>query len=351
MARKGKKSKARREGPPQSFQKLVADILETNLDKAFSVKQVVKRAGLRGHKTSGLVNSALSSLVKKGKAKELGRGKYQTTSKPRTVTGVIDQVNARFAYLVPDDPDREDIWIKSRDLHTAWDSDRVNVVVYRKSSGEKKAQGKVVEILERGHTEIVGRVELQPQYAWVTPDNRKIFQDIFVPLSKAKGAKDNYKVIVRIENWAGLQGKPDGRVLEVLGPAGDHEVEMHSIIAEFGLPHRFSESVLSEASRIEEGVEGEIGKRQDLRDRITFTIDPEDAKDFDDALSIKELDDSRYEIGVHIADVSHYVRPGSKVENEARSRGTSVYLVDRTIPMLPERLSNELCSLRPQKDF
>ncbi len=350
MARKEKKSKAKREGPPQSFQKLVESVLASNTEKAFSVKQVVKRAGMRGRKSSNLVNSVLKSLVRKGKAQELRIGRYQSTSQPRMVTGTLDHVNPRFAYLVTDDPDQEDIWIKTRDLHTAWDSDRVKIVVYRKSYNDKKAQGKVIEVLDRARTELVGRIELNPKDGWVIPDNRKLFQDVFIPPGKSRGAKESDKVIVRIENWVGLQGNPEGKVIEVLGPAGNHEVEMHSIMAEFGLPVKFPNSVIAEVSQIKNGVQAQLDKRLDLRDNVTFTIDPADAKDFDDALSIKKLGDSRFEIGVHIADVSHYVRPGTKVESEARSRGTSVYLVDRTIPMLPERLSNELCSLRPQEE-
>src|SRR5690606_19442690 len=211
--------------------------------------------------------------------------------------------------------------------------------------------GRVVEIVKRNRNRFVGRLELSPHFAFVKPDFRKIHVDFFLYPENINGAKSGDKVIVEVTAWAEGDKSPEAKVVEILGKAGENEAEIHSIMAEFGLPFRFPESILAEASAIQAGItREEISKRRDFRNITTFTIDPEDAKDFDDALSFRRLDNGNVEVGVHIADVTHYVNPGSHLEEEAFDRSTSVYLVDRTIPMLPERLSNELCSLRPGED-
>jgi ribonuclease R len=225
----------------------------------------------------------------------------------------------------------------------------VKVAVYMGRNG--RPEGEVVEILERKRDEFVGKVEILPKYAFVIPDSRKMYMDIYVKQEDINGARANEKVIVKITQWHSQGRNPEGAIVRVLGKAGEHETEMHSIMAEFGLPFEFPKEVQQEAEKISEGIsEAEISKRRDFRGITTFTIDPVDAKDFDDALSIQQLDQDRWEIGIHIADVTHYVHPKSKLEREANMRATSVYLVDRTIPMLPEKLSNELCSLRPNED-
>ncbi|MEM8968559.1 MAG: ribonuclease R, partial [Bacteroidota bacterium] len=215
----------------------------------------------------------------------------------------------------------------------------------------RRPEGEVIEVVERAREEFVGRVEMSARYAFVIPDFRKLYEDIYVRLDDLNGAKHGDKVIVKVTEWPFQDRNAVGKITRVLGKAGEHQAEMHSIIAEFGLPFDFPKSVEQEADKIRAGItKKEIAKRRDFRRVTTFTIDPVDAKDFDDALSIQKLDNGLWEIGVHIADVTHYLRPDTALEEEAQDRATSVYLVDRVIPMLPEKLSNELCSLRPEEE-
>eukprot|EP01136_Pigoraptor_vietnamica_P045852 Opistho-1_new@24353 len=230
------------------------------------------------------------------------------------------------------------------------DGDTVTLTTMPGRQGEHP-EGRVVNVLKRNRTRFVGRLELSKNYAFVVPDFRKIHQDFFVYPEHINGAKSNDKVVVEIIEWASGEKNPTAKVVDILGKAGENEAEIHSIMAEFGLPFEFPEKVEKEANKIDEGfTESEIKKRWDFRKTLTFTIDPEGAKDFDDALSIEPLPGGDFQIGVHIADVTHYVRLDTDLEKEAFDRATSVYLVDRTIPMLPEKLSNGLCSLRPNED-
>ncbi|MTI23119.1 ribonuclease R, partial [Fulvivirga sp. RKSG066] len=324
-------------------------LLNAHIDRAYTPKQVIKKLGFRRSDYNKQIPAVLNQMEKEGKIQRIANGGYKTTREPEFVTGKVDHVNPRFAYvLTPEGED--DIYVKTQDLKYAVDGDIVRVVLHSKTSG-KKPEGKVLEVVERGREEIVGRIEFSPRFAFVMPDNRKLHQDIFVHLDSTNGAKHNDKVIVKITEWPDNDKSPEGTITRVLGQAGDNEAEIHSIMAEFDLPFEFPQHVLDEAEKISEGItEDEIKKRRDYRDILTFTIDPEDAKDFDDAISYQELDNGNYEIGVHIADVTHYVIPNTVLEKEAIHRATSVYLVDRTVPMLPERLSNQLCSLRPRED-
>ena len=242
--------------------------------------------------------------------------------------------------------------MKSEDLNYAIDQDTVKVQITRPASDGFRPEGKVVELVERTKDEFVGRIEVSEKFSFVVPDNRNIHFDIMVYPEKIKKAKHNDKVIVKVTKWHDAKNRsPLGDVINVLGPAGENDAEIHSIMAEFGLPFQFPQNVEEAAEKIPVEIsDEEISYRRDFRPITTFTIDPEDAKDFDDALSIEKMDNGDYEIGVHIADVSHYVKPKSILEKEALQRATSVYLVDRTIPMLPEKLSNGLCSLRPNED-
>ncbi len=215
----------------------------------------------------------------------------------------------------------------------------------------RRIEGKVVSIVERGRSELVGRISTWPNYGQVIPDSKKIYEEVYIPKDKLSDAKDGDKVIVRLTRFPDSRHRPEGEVISVLGPAGQNNTEMHAILAEFGLPVDFPDAVEKESKGISEKIpKKEITKRRDMRGITTFTIDPDDAKDFDDALSIQMLENGNYEIGVHIADVTHYIQPGTALEDEAFKRGTSVYLVDRVVPMLPEKLSNNLCSLRPNED-
>lgn len=350
MSQKRKKKKSGKSGGIQErLRAKILSVLNSSPGKALSIKQIAKKLGFRRKDYNREIPYVLMLLVESGKIVHLGGERYSSVHAAEILIGKVDHVNPRFAYLLTPD-DREDVYIKTADLNYAMDGDLVKVEAQGPVKG-RKPEGKVVEILERAKDQFVGRIEFSPRFAFVIADNRKIYQDIFVKLDATKGAAHNDKVIVKITEWPGPDRSPEGEVVNVLGPAGDNEAEIHSIMAEFDLPFEFPQHVVNEAEKIPDKItKQEIGKRKDFRNVLTFTIDPEDAKDFDDALSFKELDNGNYEIGVHIADVTHYVQPDTILEQEAFDRATSVYLVDRTVPMLPERLSNGLCSLRPRED-
>ncbi len=327
----------------------VLSFFQQNKSKAYSNSQLAKKLGLRSRIYEGQLEALLHSLVVSKRIAQLRNGSYKYQVKTVAMTGVVDYVNPRFAFVVTPDSDT-DIWVNSDALNGALDGDTVRVNVYEMMQG-RKPEGEVAEVLQRKRDEFVGVIELLPKYAFVSPDSRKMHTDIYVKLEDMKGAKNGEKVIVKITEWPEGDKKPEGIVTRVLGMSGEHNAEMHSIMAEFGLPFEFPEEVIGESEAISEEIPGaEIAKRRDFRDVLTFTIDPADAKDFDDALSIRKLENDNWEIGVHIADVTHYVLPKTELEREALQRATSVYLVDRTIPMLPEKLSNKLCSLRPHED-
>ncbi|WP_400192757.1 ribonuclease R [Hymenobacter sp. B81] len=266
-----------------------------------------------------------------------------------TITGTVDLANTKFAFIVSDEL-AEDMRVFTDRLAFAMDGDTVRVRLGQNRDG--RPTGDVVEVIERVKEEVVGRIQMQAGFGFVQPDYKKLYFDVFVPPHALGEAQNGDKVLVKITEWPTEAGRqPVGEVVRTFGPAGGHEAEINAIMAEYGLPFEFPEEVEAEANAIPSDISREeIGRRRDFRAITTFTIDPVDAKDFDDALSLRTLENGHYEIGVHIADVSHYVRPGTRLEKEAKHRATSVYLVDRTIPMLPERLSNGLCSLRPHED-
>jgi len=251
------------------------------------------------------------------------------------------------AYLVSNDLPK-DVYINKTNTNKALHLDTVKIEVIE---GEGRAiEGKVVEIIERFRTEFVGTIQVSPRYAFFVPDSNKLPIDFFIPLSKTMNAKNGQKVVAKLGEWKEGAKNPNGEIVRIIGDAGEHETEIHSILEEYGLPYDFDGDVIAEAEAISEMIpQSEIDKRRDMRNVLTFTIDPADAKDFDDALSVEWVD-GVLEVGVHIADVSHYLRPETQLDKEAYARGTSVYLVDRCVPMLPERLSNGLCSLRPHED-
>ncbi len=338
----------RRKTDPKQIKAKLQDYLDTNISKSLSSKQLIKRLNIREAAAKASVLPLLEQMVREGKIEKL-RNSYKSLRKPETVTGTVDHVNARFAYVVTTS-DYGDIWVKTELLKNAIDGDTVEVMVFPRRHG-KRPEGQVERIITRKNNQLVGRIEFSTRYAFVVPDNRKIHVDVFIPLTKTGKANHNDKVIVDITKWPGHGQNPEGKVSRTLGPAGKHEAEMHSIMAEFGLPFEFPEKVESEAQQLTGKISSkELAHRKDFRTITTFTIDPLDAKDFDDALSYKPLPNGNVEVGIHIADVTHYVQPKSALEEEAVKRATSVYLVDRTIPMLPEHLSNGLCSLRPNED-
>ncbi len=329
----------------------ITSLLNRHIHNAYSPKQITKKLGFRRKDYNRAIPIVLAQLEKEGKIARVGNGSYKSVREPDFVVGRVDHVNPRFAYIIPnEETEQEDIYIKTPDLKFAVDGDTVRVMTSPTRHG-LHPEGKVVEILERGKSTLVGRIEISPRYAFVIPDNRKFHQDVFIRLEDTLQAKHNDKVILEITGWPSADKSPEGKVTKVLGRAGDNDAEIHSIMAEFELPFEFPDNVIKDAEKIKDDFsDKEVSKRRDFRDVLTFTIDPEDAKDFDDALSFRVLENGDYEVGIHIADVTHYVLPGSALEKEAFRRATSVYLVDRTIPMLPERLSNELCSLRPRED-
>ncbi|NNM16824.1 MAG: VacB/RNase II family 3'-5' exoribonuclease, partial [Bacteroidia bacterium] len=276
-------------------------------------------------------------------------GKYRKIFAEHFVTGKIDIASSGAAYLMNDDYE-DDIYISPRNVNTALNGDTVTILLHAKKSG-KRLSGEVTEIVERSKTEFVGLIQVSNKFAFLVPDSQKMDVDIMIPLDDLNDAKHGQKAIAKITDWNVETHNPIGEVVQVLGEPGDNETEMHAILVEYGFPLDFPKKVYEETSKIAHKIPAaEIKKRKDFRGVCTFTIDPEDAKDFDDAISFEKLSNGNYSIGVHIADVTHYVREDTHLNDEAVRRATSVYLVDRVIPMLPEKISNEVCSLRPKED-
>jgi len=332
----------------QALAEGIMAIFKNNPNKLFNHKQIRSRLDFAAEAKE--VQYALDRLLKQEKIGELDRGKYHYINQMSKVEGYL-QVNANGGGFLIWNEDEEDIYIAPHDLNHAFNGDQVMVQLYARRKKSKRLEGEVIEILQRRKKQFVGIVETNKDFAFVIPDDRRMYVDIFLPKDNLLGAQNGEKVLCEITDWPEKAKNPFGKIVEVLGAPGKHETEMHAIIAEFGFAMKFPQHVLDDADRIPEEITSkEIAKRRDFRKVTTFTIDPADAKDFDDALSFVELENGNVEVGVHIADVSHYVRPGTALDDEAFERATSVYLVDRTIPMLPERLSNGLCSLRPQEE-
>lgn len=330
--------------------KLITDVFEKSENKPLNYKQVASKLNLHDDESRALILEILKEEVKKGILNEPEKGKFLLKQLKTFVTGKVDMTSDGSAYIVSEDEFEEDIYVAPRKLRNALHGDIVKVYVYAKNKGRKK-DGEVVEIQKRAKMDFTGIVNLSDRFAFFIPDDRKMLHDIFIPIDSLKGAKDKDKAIARIVDWPEDAKNPIGQITHVLGKQGENNAEMNAILADYGFPLAFPDEVEKQAEAIEEIISPEeIAKRRDFRNVLTFTIDPIDAKDFDDAISFRKLDNGNVEIGVHIADVSHYVKQGTALDKEAFERGTSVYLVDRVIPMLPERLSNGLCSLRPNED-
>lgn len=349
--KKFKEKKTRKDkSEKDALHEIIIQILEETIGKSHDFGQIARKAGKKKKSLNKEILNVLDSLEQRGKIRQLADGSYVSTKKRPSVEGTVDHVNPRFAYIITGVPNQKDIYVRTSDLHTALHGDRVEVEMLRGRTGENP-EGRVKKVIQRARSRFVGRVEVTKNYAFVVPDFKKIYQDFFIYAENINNAKTNDKVVIEVTRWSDGDKNPEAKVVEILGVTGENEAEIHSIMAEFDLPFRFPENVIRESEQIKEGFTAEeIGRRRDYRKVLTFTIDPEDAKDFDDALSFQKLPNGNYEIGVHIADVTHYVRPGTALDADAFDRATSVYLVDRTVPMLPERLSNELCSLRPHED-
>ncbi|MCY1634476.1 ribonuclease R [Marinifilum sp. D737] len=348
MTRKKRKQSGQRYNR-KSLENLIVGIFSNNPEKTFNYKQVSRQLEIKEMGVKQLVVGILYDLIDLDFLHEVSTGKFKLKSKIGHITGTVDMTARGAAFIVSDDLE-EDVFVSQANLNRALHGDVVKVYLYARRKS-KQPEGEVVEIVKRKKTTFVGIIEISKNYAFLISDSRQMPYDIFLPLTKLNGAKDGEKAIVQITEWPKKSKNPVGQVVNVLGKPGENDTEMHAILAEYDLPYQFPEKVNEAAELISDKItEEEIALRRDFREITTFTIDPHDAKDFDDALSLRKLENGNWEVGVHIADVTHYVKKGSIIEKEAFDRATSVYLVDRVVPMLPERLSNGVCSLRPNEE-
>lgn len=338
-----------------SFVKTVIDVFVRNPFHHYDFQQISKTLGIHDKASKSLVKNILIDLEKSNIITRESAEKYKLspehieTAPSGYITGTVDMKRTGKAYIVPDEGG-DDIFIAANNTHNALNGDKVKVQLFPLRPGRKR-EGQIVEILQRSREKIVGTLQVSDTFAFLIPDDTSIPIDIFIPLSLLNEGKDGQKAVARITEWPERSKNPFGEITDVLGEPGNNDVEMMSILVDYGFPLNFPNAVEKEAGKIEEAItDKDISQRRDFRKVPTFTIDPADAKDFDDALSVQKLKNGNMEIGIHIADVSHYVSPGSPIDQEAYRRATSVYLVDRVIPMLPEKLSNKVCSLRPNEE-
>lgn len=334
----------------KDFSDKILKILAQNPNKGFNYKQIGAKLELDDTQSRNQIIKDLKLLAASKKIIEAEPGNYLVKAISQDYyEGTIDMTSRKTAYFICSEFS-EDVFIPTNNLNRALDKDKVKVYVYNRRKG-KRPEGEVIEVVERAKTDFVGVIDIQKNFAFVSTANPKMYTDIFIPKDKLGEAEQGDVVLVHIEDWPKRADSPFGQVIKVLGKPGEHDTEIHAILAEYGLPSEFPIEVETFAQKIDTSItESEIKNRRDMRDTLTFTIDPKDAKDFDDALSFKKLENGNYEIGVHIADVSYYLEEGTILDDEAYQRATSVYLVDRVVPMLPEVLSNFACSLRPQEE-
>ncbi|MDG1744048.1 MAG: ribonuclease R [Polaribacter sp.] len=351
MKRKKKKTFKKKGNIVKDLTRNIFKILKENPDTSFNYKQIAAKIKISDTDGKSQIIKKLAELAVSKQIKEVGRGKFQLNADRKYSLGILDITSNGNGYFITEDYE-EDVFIPNINLGKGLHQDTVKAYVYKKRSG-KKLEGEVVEIIKRANTEFVGVLHKNKikNYGFVIPDNHKMYADIFISENKINGAEDGEKVQATISDWPKDSKNPFGKITKILGKPGDHNTEMHSILLEYNLPFEFEKEVEKVAENLPlEITKEEISKRRDMRKDLTFTIDPKDAKDFDDALSFKNLENGNYEIGIHIADVSHYLQPKTILDEEAYKRATSVYLVDRVVPMLPEMLSNGVCSLRPNEE-
>jgi len=328
--------------------KSIMGIFSSNPSQSLNYKQIAKMLEAKDPTSKRLINEVLYELADQGALREVYKGMFMVKMLSAAIEGIVEMETDGNAYVIT--TDNQEVFVPEYNLNHALHGDRVKVAISPKRR-RQRMEAEVVEVVERAKRTFVGKIEVEANYAFVITDNKLMPYDIFIPKGATNKAKSGQKVIARITDWPRHTKNPMGEVVEVIGDPGVHEVEMHSILAEFELPYHFPEELNTLAEKISDKIsKQDIAARRDFRDIPTFTIDPADAKDFDDALSIRKIDENTYEVGVHIADVTHYVTPGSPIDSEAIERATSVYLVDRCVPMLPERLSNFICSLRPNEE-
>jgi ribonuclease R len=348
---------AKKETPPPAGTKLkkkdmaaaVLQFFNQNREKQLNYKQIAAALDIQGSDARAVLVKVLDKMRDEDTLLETSRGKYRVNNRGLMLEGRFERRNYGKNFFVPDDETNQ-IIIHERNSKHAMNGDRVRVQLLAKRK-RSDTEGVVIEILKRAQTHFVGVLDVQKHFAFLLSESKNLANDIFIPKEDLNGAKNGDKVVVEIVEWPEKSNNPIGRVVDLLGQPGQNDTEMHAILAQYGLPYRYPEKVEKAADLISDKIsEEEIAKREDFRDIFTITIDPKDAKDFDDALSLRKVSETLWEVGVHIADVTHYVKPDDIIDREAEKRATSIYLVDRTIPMLPERLSNELCSLRPYEE-
>ena len=353
MGKKDKKVKKEKKGGKRMTKKQLVekltDLIQLNAPESVSLKRIYAELKLNTHPLKMLCLDILQDMLTDDFICEPEKGRYKLKNPDQIVTGTFQRKSNGKNSLLPEDGSTP-IFVAERNSAHAMNNDKVRVALFARRKNRER-EGEVIEILERANDTFVGRLKVDRHYAFLLTESRTLANDIFIPKERLKGAKDGDKVVVRVAEWPDDAKNPIGQVIDVLGREGDNTTEMHAILAEYGLPYSYPENVEHAAEQIPAEISAEdLAEREDFRDVLTFTIDPKDAKDFDDALSIRRVNDGLWEVGVHIADVSHYVKEGSIIDKEAFKRATSVYLVDRTVPMLPERLCNFICSLRPDEE-
>ena len=349
MAKKKKEKKGGKHLKKKELVEMLLSYFRTKPNEAFSLKQLFQALKLTTHPGKMLCIDVVEEMVEDNFLIEVEKGRYRINDKGQILTGIFQRKSNGKNSFIPDDGG-EPIFIAERNSAHAMNNDKVKIALCAKCR-KKQVEGQVIEILERANETFVGVLKVSKNYAFLLTEANTLANDIFIPKDKLKGGKDGDKAVVRITEWPEEAKNPFGEVIDILGKAGDNTTEMHAILAEYGLPYTYPQAVEAAAEKLSAEITPEdYAEREDFRDVVTFTIDPKDAKDFDDALSIRNLKPGLWEVGVHIADVSHYVKEGSIIDKEAVKRATSVYLVDRTIPMLPERLCNFICSLRPDEE-
>lgn len=327
----------------------VSEFINAQKNNTFNYKQVSHAIGATTHAQQKSVAMILAEMAFDGDLIETTPGKYKSPHRSNVMTGVfVRRSNGKNSVIT--DNDGESIFVAERNSMHALNGDKVKVIIAAHRRGAEP-EAEVVEIIEKADQVFIGTLQVEKSFGYLLTDSKYLATDIFIPKAKLKGGVTGDKAIARITNWPEEMKNPQGEIIDILGKAGENNAEIHAILAEYGLPYRYPEAVEKAAAKIDAGITPEvIASRLDMRDVTTFTIDPKDAKDFDDALSFRRLDNGNYEVGVHIADVTHYVTPDTIIDREAQKRATSVYLVDRVVPMLPEHLSNGICSLRPDEE-
>ena len=349
MAKKKKEKKGGKHLKKKELVEILLNYFRTKPNEAFSLKQLFQALKLTTHPGKMLCIDVVEEMLEDNFLSEIEKGRYKINDKGQILTGTFVRKSNGKNSFIPEEGG-EPIFIAERNSAHAMNNDKVKVALCAKRK-KHQLEAQVIEILEHANETFVGVLKVSKNYAFLLTETSTLANDIFIPKDKLKGGKNGDKAIVRITEWPEEAKNPFGEVIDILGKAGDNTTEMHAILAEYGLPYVYPQAVEAAAEKLSADITPEdYAEREDFRDVVTFTIDPKDAKDFDDALSIRTLKPGLWEVGVHIADVSHYVKEGSIIDKEAAKRATSVYLVDRTIPMLPERLCNFICSLRPDEE-